>query len=156
MVNANAPLTAVFHVPALDTTNTGSGTIGTSGLRFKAKTGSRSSFKTASRLLNASKHGAAGTVVADRMVTAKQNQSKELAEKKNQAINQLRKLLVQGNKRVEALAIVIQQLFTEVYSTYFYVYQTDKTHSRHWWWSESFHSLFTVLYEGEQMFYSLS
>lgn len=43
----------------------------------------------------------------------KQNQSKEQAEKKNQAIAQLRKLLVQGNKRVEALATVIQHLFTE-------------------------------------------
>uniref|UniRef100_A0A3B4EV67 Microtubule associated tumor suppressor 1b n=1 Tax=Pundamilia nyererei TaxID=303518 RepID=A0A3B4EV67_9CICH len=38
---------------------------------------------------------------------------KEQAEKKNQAIAQLRKLLVQGNKRVEALATVIQHLFTE-------------------------------------------
>ncbi|XP_034395106.1 microtubule-associated tumor suppressor 1 homolog A-like isoform X2 [Cyclopterus lumpus] len=113
VVNANAPVTTVFHVPALDTTNTGSGTTGASYLGFKAKTGSRSIPKTASCLQNASKHGAAGAVVADRMVTAKQNQSKELAEKKNQAINQLRKLLVQGNKRVEALAIVIQQLFTE-------------------------------------------
>lgn len=46
----------------------------------------------------------------------KQNQSKEQAEKKNQAIAQLRKLLVQGNKRVEALATVIQHLFTEVQS----------------------------------------
>lgn len=48
------------------------------------------------------------------MVTAKQNQSKEQAEKKNQAISQLKKLLVQGNRRVEALATVIQHLFTEV------------------------------------------
>ncbi|KAK9540284.1 hypothetical protein VZT92_002745 [Zoarces viviparus] len=114
VVNANAPVMAVLPVPAPDTTNTGSGTTGASGLGFKAKNGSRSSPKTASRLQNTSKPGAAGAVVVDRMVTAKQNQSKELAEKKNQAINQLRKLLVQGNKRVEALAIVIQQLFTEV------------------------------------------
>uniref|UniRef100_A0A3Q0RGE7 Microtubule associated tumor suppressor 1b n=1 Tax=Amphilophus citrinellus TaxID=61819 RepID=A0A3Q0RGE7_AMPCI len=41
------------------------------------------------------------------------NHSKEQAEKKNQAIAQLRKLLVQGNKRVEALATVIQHIFTE-------------------------------------------
>ncbi|XP_031722907.1 microtubule-associated tumor suppressor 1 homolog isoform X2 [Anarrhichthys ocellatus] len=113
VVNANAPVMAVLPVPAPDTTNTGSGTTGASGLGFKAKNGSRSSPKTASRLQNTSKPGAAGAVVVDRMVTAKQNQNKELAEKKNQAINQLRKLLVQGNKRVEALAIVIQQLFTE-------------------------------------------
>ncbi|XP_068448099.1 microtubule-associated tumor suppressor 1 homolog isoform X2 [Clinocottus analis] len=113
VVNANAPVTAAFPVPAPDTTNTGSGTTGASGLGLKGKNGSRSSPKTASRLKNVSKSGAMGVVVADQMVTAKQNQSKELAEKKNQAINQLRTLLVQGNKRVEALAIVIQQLFSE-------------------------------------------
>ncbi|XP_054460390.1 microtubule-associated tumor suppressor 1 homolog isoform X4 [Anoplopoma fimbria] len=113
VVNANAPVTAVLSVPAPDTNNTGSGTTGASGLGFKAKNGSRSSPKTASRLQNASKSGTGGALVADWMVAAKQNQSKEQAEKKNQAINQLRKLLVLGNKRVEALAIVIQQLFTE-------------------------------------------
>ncbi|XP_028451813.1 microtubule-associated tumor suppressor candidate 2 homolog isoform X2 [Perca flavescens] len=114
VVNANAAVAAVVQVPETDTTNTGSGTTGASGLGFKAKTGSRSSPKTGSRLHNASKPGTAGTVVADRMVTAKQNQNqKEQAEKKNQAINQLRNMLVQGNKRVEALATVIQHLFTE-------------------------------------------
>ncbi|XP_032395196.1 microtubule-associated tumor suppressor 1 homolog isoform X2 [Etheostoma spectabile] len=113
VVNANAAVTAVVPVPETETTNTGSGTTGTSGLGFKAKTGSRSSPKTGSRLQNASKPGAAGTVVADRMVSVKQNQNKEQAEKKNQAINQLRKMLIQGNKRVEALATVIQHLFTE-------------------------------------------
>ncbi|XP_068583736.1 microtubule-associated tumor suppressor 1 homolog isoform X2 [Cebidichthys violaceus] len=113
VVNANSPVMAVLPVPAPDTTNTGSGTTGASGLGFKAKNGSRSSPKTASHLQNTSKPGTAGAVVVDQMVTAKENQSNELAEKKNQAINQLRKLLVQGNKRVEALAIVIQQLFTE-------------------------------------------
>ncbi|XP_039638864.1 microtubule-associated tumor suppressor candidate 2 homolog isoform X3 [Perca fluviatilis] len=114
VVNANAAVTTVVPVPETDTTNNGSGTTGGSGLGFKAKTGSRSSPKTGSRLHIASKPGTAGTVVADRMVTAKQNQNqKEQAEKKNQAINQLRKMLVQGNKRVEALATVIQHLFTE-------------------------------------------
>ncbi|XP_042284944.1 microtubule-associated tumor suppressor 1 homolog isoform X3 [Thunnus maccoyii] len=113
VVNANAPATSVLPVPAVDTANNGAGTTGASGLGFKARTGSRSSPKTASRLQSASKPGVVGAVVADGTLTAKQNQSKEQAEKKNQAINQLRKLLVQGNKRVEALATVIQHLFTE-------------------------------------------
>uniref|UniRef100_A0A8C4FCS8 Microtubule associated tumor suppressor 1b n=1 Tax=Dicentrarchus labrax TaxID=13489 RepID=A0A8C4FCS8_DICLA len=110
VVNANAP---VLPAPATDATTTGSGTTGTSGLGFKARTGSRSSPKTASRLQNAPKPGAAVAVVADGTVPTKQNQSKEQAEKKNQTINQLRKLLFQGNKRVEALATVIQHLFSE-------------------------------------------
>ena len=114
MVNANASVTPVLPAPATDNTNAGSGTTGASVPGFKARTGSRSSPKTASRLQNASKPGAAGAVVADGTVTTKQNQSKEQAEKKNQAINQLRKLLVQGNRRVEALATVIQHVFTEV------------------------------------------
>ncbi|XP_074484527.1 uncharacterized protein LOC141763721 isoform X2 [Sebastes fasciatus] len=113
VVNANAPVRTALPVPTADTTNTGSGTTGASGHGLKAKAGSRSSPKTGSRLQNASKPGVAGPAVADRMVAAKQNQSKEQAEKKNQAINQLRKLLVQGNRRVEALATVIQHLFTE-------------------------------------------
>ncbi|XP_042340247.1 microtubule-associated tumor suppressor 1 homolog [Plectropomus leopardus] len=113
VVNANAPVAAALPVPVPDTTNTGSGTTGASGPGPKAKTGSRSSPKTASRLQNAPKPGAAGAAVAERMVAAKQNQSKEQAEKKNQAIIQLRKLLIQGNKRVEALATVIQHLFSE-------------------------------------------
>lgn len=49
--------------------------------------------------------------------TERKNQAKEersqVEEKKNQVVNQLRKLLVQGNRRVEALATVIQHLFTE-------------------------------------------
>ncbi|XP_070710754.1 microtubule-associated tumor suppressor 1 homolog [Pempheris klunzingeri] len=109
----DAPVAPVLPVTAADATNTGSGTTGTSGLGFKARTGLRSSSKTGSRPQNAPKPGAAAAVVADRTGTTKQNQSKELAEKKNQAINQLRKLLIQGNKRVEALATVIQYLFTE-------------------------------------------
>ncbi|XP_044045632.1 microtubule-associated tumor suppressor 1 homolog isoform X2 [Siniperca chuatsi] len=113
VVNANAPVTPVLPVPATDITNTGSSTTGASGLGFKARTGPRSSPKTGSHLQNTFKPVAARAVVADGMVTMKQNQSKEQAEKKNQAINQLRKLLIQGNKRVEALATVIQHLFTE-------------------------------------------
>ncbi|TMS23482.1 Microtubule-associated tumor suppressor 1-like protein A, partial [Larimichthys crocea] len=114
VVNANAPVTPVLPAPATDATNTASGTTGVSSPGFKARTGSRSSPKTGSRLQNASKPCAAGAVAAaDGTVTAKQNQSREQSEKKNQAINQLRKLLVQGNKKVEALATVIQHLFTE-------------------------------------------
>lgn len=126
MVNANAPVTPILPVPATDATNTGSGTNGASGLGFKARTGSRSSPKTGSRLHNAFKPNSVRAAVADGTVTTKQHQSKEQAEKKNQAISQLRKLLVQGNKRVEALATVIQHLFTEVLN-YFYVHQTILT-----------------------------
>uniref|UniRef100_A0AAQ4PVM5 Microtubule associated tumor suppressor 1b n=1 Tax=Gasterosteus aculeatus aculeatus TaxID=481459 RepID=A0AAQ4PVM5_GASAC len=111
VVKANTTVMAVLPVPTPETTNTGSGSTGASGLGLKAK--SRSSPRTASHFQNTSKRGAAGAVVVDWMVTAKQNQSKELPEKKNLAINRLRKLVVQGNRRVEALAIVIQQLFSE-------------------------------------------
>ncbi|KAM9857669.1 uncharacterized protein ACBR49_001281 [Aulostomus maculatus] len=111
VVNANAPVAPALPVP--DTSTSGSGTTGASGLGVKARTASRSSPKTGFRLQNASKPGVAGTVAADGTLTSKQNQNKEQAEKKNQAISQLRKLLVQGNKRVEALATVIQHLFTE-------------------------------------------
>lgn len=116
MVNSNAPVTPVLPAPVPDTTHTVSSTTGASGVGFKARTASRSSPRTGSRLQNASKPITAGTAAAaaDGTVAAKQNQSKEQAEKKNQAISQLRRLLVQGNKRVEALATVIQHLFTEV------------------------------------------
>lgn len=115
MVNANAPVTPVLPAPVTDATNTGSSTTGASGVGFKARTASRSSPKTGSRLQNGPKPTTAAAVaVGDGAVAAKQNQSKEQAEKKNQAISQLRRLLVQGNKRVEALATVIQHLFTEV------------------------------------------
>uniref|UniRef100_A0A4W6CYX7 Microtubule associated tumor suppressor 1b n=1 Tax=Lates calcarifer TaxID=8187 RepID=A0A4W6CYX7_LATCA len=113
LVNANSPITPALPVLVAEVTNTGSGTTGASGLGFKARTSSRSSPKTGSRIQNASKPGVARSAVVDGMVMAKQNQSKEQAEKKNQAINQLRKLLVEGNKRVEALATVIQHLFNE-------------------------------------------
>lgn len=73
------------------------------------RTGSRSVLKTTSRTQNASKASA-----ADGTVTTKHNQSKEHAEKKKQAVTQLRRMLIQGNKRVEALATVIQHIFSEV------------------------------------------
>ncbi|XP_058496079.1 microtubule-associated tumor suppressor 1 homolog isoform X4 [Solea solea] len=104
----------VLDVPVAEVTNPGSCTTGTSGLGFKGRTGSRSSPKTGSRLQNAFKPGVARAATTDGIaVTAKQNQSKEQAEKKNQAITQLKRLLTQGNKRVEALATVIQYLFSE-------------------------------------------
>lgn len=115
MVNQNAPVTPVLPASVTESTNTGSGTTGAPGHGFKARTGLRPSPKTGSRVHSASKPGVAGPVGVDGMVPAKQNQSKEQAEKKNQAINQLRKLLIQGNRRVEALATVIQHLFTEVF-----------------------------------------
>ena len=128
VVNATAPLTPVLPVPATVTTTSGSGTAGASAVGFKARTGPRSSPKTRYRLQNASKPGPAVAGVADRTVPTKQNQSNEQAEKKNQAINQLKKLLVQGNKKVEALATVIQHLFTEVL-----VHQTRRKSSHNLW-----------------------
>ena len=105
LVNTNLPVTAVLPMLVTEVKRLG----------FKARTGSRSSPKTGCRIQNASKPGVARVAAAEgTAITAKQNQSKQQAEKKNQAINQLRKLLVQGNKRVEALATVIQHLFTEV------------------------------------------
>lgn len=126
MVNANLPVTQVLPVLVAEITNTGSGSTGASGLGFKARTGSRSSPKTGFRIHNASKAGVSRAVVADGAVTAKQNQIKEQAEKKNQAVNQLRKLLVQGNRRVEALAIVIQHLFTEVLQSFLCLPNSEK------------------------------
>lgn len=72
----------------------------------KTRTGSRSSPRTGSRLQNPSKTGGAAA-----------ERSKEQAEKRNQALSQLRRLLDRGNRRVEALATVIQHLFTEVPTT---------------------------------------
>lgn len=74
-----------------------------------ARTGPRSALKAASHPQSASK--ASG---ADATAPAKPNQSREHAEKKKQAIAQLRRMLIQGNKRVEALATVIQHVFSEV------------------------------------------
>ncbi|XP_076001496.1 uncharacterized protein LOC142994621 isoform X3 [Genypterus blacodes] len=110
LVNANAPVAPVLPTPVPNSNNTG--TTATSGLR--ARTWSRCSTKAGSRIQKSAGTGAGGggsATVADGTVPAKQN--KEQAEKKNQAINQLRRLLTQGNKRVEALATVIQHLFTE-------------------------------------------
>ncbi|XP_071361832.1 microtubule-associated tumor suppressor 1 homolog isoform X2 [Trachinotus anak] len=112
VVNANSPVIPVLPVLVAEVTNTGSGTTGASGLGFKARTGSRSSPKTGTLTQNTYRPGPRA-VAADGTVTAKQNQNKEQAEKKNQAVIQLRRLLLQGNKRVEALATVIQHMFTE-------------------------------------------
>lgn len=118
-MHAKTPEASGLPAPITDSTGTGSGTSGGSAVGLKARPGSRSSPKTGSRLQNASKSGTATTMVADAAVLSKQNQSKEQAEKKNQAVNQLRRLLVQGNKRVEALATVIQHLFTEVLQSFY-------------------------------------
>lgn len=118
-MHAKTPEASGLPAPITDSTGTGSGTSGGSGVGLKARPGSRSSPKTGSRLQNASKSGTATTMVADSTALTKQNQSREQAEKKNQAVNQLRRLLIQGNKRVEALATVIQHLFTEVLHSFY-------------------------------------
>lgn len=99
MVDGNAPVP-----PVADFKNT-NGVSGTTA----ARSGSRSVLKTTNRPQNAAKASA-----ADATATAKHNQGKEPAEKKRQAIAQLKRMLVQGNKRVEALATVIQHVFSEV------------------------------------------
>lgn len=109
---AKASENAVLPTPSADPTNIATG--GGSCTGSKMRTGSRSSPRTGSRLQNPSKTVSAAAAGADRTGPAKPSQSKEQAEKRNQAISQLRRLLVQGNKRVEALATVIQHLFTEV------------------------------------------
>uniref|UniRef100_A0AAY5K1H1 Microtubule associated tumor suppressor 1b n=1 Tax=Esox lucius TaxID=8010 RepID=A0AAY5K1H1_ESOLU len=48
-------------------------------------------------------------LVEDKPAAAAQNQW----EKKNQCVQQLRRLLAQGNRRIEALATVVQHLFSE-------------------------------------------
>lgn len=130
MVNANAPVAPVLPAPVTDTTT------GASGVGFKARTASRSTPRTGSRLQNASKPITASTAAVaagEGTVVAKQNQSKEQAEKKNQAISQLRRLLVQGNKRVEALATVIQHLFSEVRHLFLFTCrQPDNTRITLW------------------------
>ncbi|XP_077427547.1 uncharacterized protein LOC144055453 [Vanacampus margaritifer] len=98
VVNANVPVTAASSVPAA-----GLGTTGPPALAHKARTSSRLSPKHGTRLQSAPKPGA---------IAAKPNQSKELTEKKKQA-SQLFKLLIQANKKVEALATVIQHLFNQ-------------------------------------------
>ncbi|XP_054866065.1 microtubule-associated tumor suppressor 1 homolog isoform X1 [Amphiprion ocellaris] len=106
VLNANTPAAPVLPVPSAD--NTTSGSTGPSS--FRARTGARSSPKAGSRLQYGPRPAGGA---ADGSVPGKQNHNKEQVEKKNQAINQLRRLLVQGNRRVEALATVIQHLFTE-------------------------------------------
>ncbi|KAM8842654.1 uncharacterized protein ACB058_014231 isoform 2-T2 [Synchiropus picturatus] len=80
-------------------------------LRQKAKTSLRSSPERGLCLQNISNLGTPS--LTDQNIMAKPTWSKAEAEKKNQAVSQLKRLLVQGNKRVEALATVIQHLFTE-------------------------------------------
>lgn len=99
VVNGNAPVP-----PVADFKNTNSVSSTTA-----ARSGSRSVLKTTNRPQNTAKASA-----ADATATAKHNQGKEQAEKKRQAIAQLKRMLIQGNKRVEALATVIQHLFSEV------------------------------------------
>lgn len=112
VVNPNPPVTPVL---VNEVSSTGSATAGASGLGLKPRTGTRSCPKSGSRLHNVSKASAQRASGVDgTVVTAKQNQNREQAEKKNQAIGQLRRLLVQGNRKVEALATVIQHLFSEV------------------------------------------
>ncbi|XP_051939712.1 microtubule-associated tumor suppressor 1 homolog isoform X2 [Hippocampus zosterae] len=103
VANASVSMAPVSPAPVTFSTNTGLGSTGPPALIFKARAGSRSSPKHGIRLQSGPKPGA---------VAAKQNQSKELTEKKNQA-SQLGKLLIQANKKVEALATVIQHLFNE-------------------------------------------
>ncbi|MEQ2291189.1 hypothetical protein AMECASPLE_010875, partial [Ameca splendens] len=113
VLNANTPVTPTLPVPSPDDSITTSGCAGPTGPGLKARTGSRSSPKHRSWLQHASRPGVGGAVAPVSTVTVKQNQNKEQMERKNQAIIQLRRLLVQGNRRVEALAVVIQHMFSE-------------------------------------------
>uniref|UniRef100_A0A1A8CSV5 Microtubule associated tumor suppressor 1b n=1 Tax=Nothobranchius kadleci TaxID=1051664 RepID=A0A1A8CSV5_NOTKA len=108
VLNANIPVKPAVSEPGPDAASTTSGGPTSSG--FKTRTGSRSSPKAGPRLQNAPRPGVGA---AEGTAGSKQNQNKEQLEKKNQAIVQLRKILVQGNRKVEALAVIIQQLFTE-------------------------------------------
>lgn len=127
MVNPKAPVTPVHTVPVTESTNTGSGTTGATSHGFKARTNSRPSPKPTLRLHSSSKAAVAGAAVVDGAAAVKQNQGKEQAEKKKQAISQLRKLLIQGNRRVEALATVIQHLFTEVPNSFLCLQKSEET-----------------------------
>ncbi|XP_061686070.1 microtubule-associated tumor suppressor 1 homolog A-like isoform X1 [Syngnathoides biaculeatus] len=98
VVNANVPGAQVSSVAVTVSTNSGSGIKGPPAPTFKSRPGSRSSPKHRTRLKNA--------------VTAKQKQTEEPTEKKNQT-GQLWELLDQANRKAEALATVIQHLFNE-------------------------------------------
>ncbi|XP_013890044.1 microtubule-associated tumor suppressor 1 homolog A [Austrofundulus limnaeus] len=108
-------LTPALPVPAPNAASTTSGPAGLAGSGFKARTGSRSSPRTGPWPQNAARAGAGQTEASEGAAAAKQNQNqnKEQVEKKNLALVQLRRLLVQGNQKVEALATVVQHLFTE-------------------------------------------
>nr|XP_057927600.1 microtubule-associated tumor suppressor 1 homolog isoform X2 [Doryrhamphus excisus] len=106
-------LVPVTPVPVPASTSTELGSAAPPLLGCKARPRSRSSPKHGARPQGASKPSAAGANSADIVFTAKENHHTELVEKKNQSISQLRKLLLQGNKRVEALATVVQHLFIQ-------------------------------------------
>lgn len=90
-----------------------------------ARSGSRSVLKATNRPQNATKASAVdGT-------TTKPSQNKEQAEKKKQAIAQLKRMLIQGNKRVEALATVIQHVFSEVLQLTSLAMTVDRYHCPH-------------------------
>lgn len=99
MVNGNSP---VAPVADFKTTNSVSSAAA-------ARSGSRSVLKATNRPQNAAKASA-----VDGAAATKASQSKEQAERKKQAVAQLKRMLIQGNKRVEALATVIQHVFSEV------------------------------------------
>ncbi|XP_055086469.1 LOW QUALITY PROTEIN: microtubule-associated tumor suppressor 1 homolog [Periophthalmus magnuspinnatus] len=93
------------RVPLVDTISSSSAQ---SPTLSKPKTSARSSPKTASRLQpSAPRTTPSSSLVED------VKQSKEQVERKSQTIVQLRSFLLQGNRRVEALALVIQHLFSE-------------------------------------------
>ncbi|XP_035993535.1 microtubule-associated tumor suppressor 1 homolog isoform X5 [Fundulus heteroclitus] len=108
VLNANSPAEPALPVQSPDGSSPTSGYTGPTGPGHKARTGSRTSPKHGPRLQHPTRPGPAAPAG-----TVKQNQNKEQAEKRNQAVVQLRRLLVQGNRKVEALAAVIQHLFSE-------------------------------------------
>lgn len=110
VVNANAP--PASRVPPTDTTGSGSTHV---PALSKPKTTARSSPKAASRLQpNVSRTApSSAPASAPAEEPAGVRHSKEQVEKQNQAIASLKRLLQQGNRRAEALAVVIQQVFTE-------------------------------------------
>ncbi|XP_061763290.1 microtubule-associated tumor suppressor 1 homolog A isoform X3 [Nerophis ophidion] len=98
-------LVPVTPVAVSDSTNTELGTAAPTVLGCKIRTGSRGSPKHGARSQSTPKPGVAGAMLA------KQDLIKEDVDKK-QSIS-FRKVLLQANKGVEALATVIQHLFLE-------------------------------------------
>ncbi|KAM9313910.1 uncharacterized protein KZ484_023754 isoform 2-T2 [Pholidichthys leucotaenia] len=108
--NPNPPVAAA---PPANTTSTAPGPTGPSGLGFRARAGPRSGLKTGPRPQNAPRVAGSNAAAADVTAAAKLNQNRDQVEKRNQVVVQLRRLLFQGNRRMEALAMVIQHVFTE-------------------------------------------